>query len=119
MAGSVRAAAIGTLNLQRAGSESAQWAGTRNLFTTPVWAQADQDFKCVFYPEPEAEVGEAAPDFSLPGEGLQSGRVVGRRAPAASAVLRLPFRACACLSSVAFIAVGLCACATRPAACLA
>ncbi|KAL4434271.1 hypothetical protein ABPG75_000712 [Micractinium tetrahymenae] len=65
-AGSVRAAAIGVLNMQRTGPAAAQWAGARTLFTTPAWTQADKDFNCVFYPEPEAEVGEAAPDFSLP-----------------------------------------------------
>ncbi|KAL4424932.1 hypothetical protein ABPG77_009661 [Micractinium sp. CCAP 211/92] len=62
----MRAAAIGALNMQRAGAEAGQWAGARTLFTTPAWAEIDRDYNSVFYPEPEVEVGEAAPDFSLP-----------------------------------------------------
>lgn len=68
--GSVRAAAIGMLNMQQTVPVASQWTGARTLFTTPAWAEADKEFNCVYYPEPEAEVGEAAPDFSLPGETL-------------------------------------------------
>lgn len=50
--------------------------------TVPSFAAAEQEYKdCVFYPEPEAEVGEAAPAFSLSGApqvvGLSAGRPHG------------------------------------------
>ncbi|EFN51644.1 hypothetical protein CHLNCDRAFT_139828 [Chlorella variabilis] len=38
----------------------------RTFTSSPTWALSDQEYSSVFYPEPEAEVGEAAPSFSLP-----------------------------------------------------
>lgn len=89
VAGSMRAAAIGALNMQRAGAEAGQWAGARTLFTTPAWAEIDRDYNSVFYPEPEVEVGEAAPDFSLPGERLH--KLLAPPVTYGGQVLVLPF----------------------------
>lgn len=44
-----------------------QAAPARGLRSSAPSFAADPDFNAVFYPEPEAEVGEAAPTFSLPG----------------------------------------------------
>ena len=61
------------------GSAEPAAAGTARvparIFTsTPTFALSEAEYACVFYPEPEAEVGEQAPGFSLSGE---RGRVVG------------------------------------------
>lgn len=66
---SARALAIGAWQAsQRVGCAS-QWAPTRAFTASPSWASAEgQDYAGVWYPESEAEVGEAAPAFSLPGE---------------------------------------------------
>jgi hypothetical protein len=40
----------------------------RTFTSSPTWALPEEDYSSVFYPEPEVEVGSAAPPFSLPGE---------------------------------------------------
>lgn len=68
-----RALSIGLMGaLQRAGPAT-QWAPSKALHSSPSWAAAEQQFNTVCYPESDAEVGEAAPSFSLPGAG---GRVL-------------------------------------------
>lgn len=70
--------ALGARQTTRAGLISAMGAcdrlcaaarvpALRTFTSSPTWALSDQEYSSVFYPEPEAEVGEAAPSFSLPG----------------------------------------------------
>lgn len=72
----VPALATGLLSAVNQAAAAAN-AGHRQLHASAAAAAAatDSDYNCVFYPDPEAEVGEPAPAFSLPGaRGARSGR---------------------------------------------
>lgn len=83
----LRPLAIGALATANAAPAAAK-VPARPLGTTAPSFAAEADYaQTVFYPEAEAEVGEQAPGFKLPGE-RRSGRVVadgGRRQAAAAA----------------------------------
>lgn len=72
----LRPLAIGSLAATQAATTAAAKVPARSLGTSaPSFAAEAEYSNQVFYPEPEAEVGEQAPGFTLPG--AQSGRVVG------------------------------------------
>lgn len=69
-----------------AGGATSRALGTATAPSFAAASDADLSNFAVFYPEPEAEVGEAAPSFSLPGEGGGQGGLCRRQSCAAGSV---------------------------------
>ena len=63
-----RPALISLLGSADAAAAGAARVPARTFISSPTFALSEAEYACVFYPEPEAEVGEQAPGFSLSGE---------------------------------------------------
>ena len=63
-----RPALISLLGSADAAAAGAARVPARTFTSSPTIALSEAEYACVFYPEPEAEVGEQAPGFSLSGE---------------------------------------------------
>jgi hypothetical protein len=63
-----RAGLISALHAAESLASTVRMPNPRTFTSSPTWALPEEDYSSVFYPEPEVEVGSAAPPFSLPGE---------------------------------------------------